>query len=127
VQLRDRYEELASSGVNVVAIGMGWPGAAAAFRDEMRIPFPLLVDHTKETYRLLDIGRASWNDLVGPKVWARGVTSLARGHKLKPPRQDVHQLGGAAVILPGSELALVHRAKSSADNIPLDDLFRALP
>lgn len=126
MQLRDRYEEFTSAGAEVVAIGMGAGLRARAFKEEMRIPFPLLVDRTRETYRLLELERGSWIDLVGPKVWAPGLRSLAGGNAQKWPQEDPRQLGGAAVVLPGGRLAFVHRAGSSADNVPVDRLLEAL-
>jgi hypothetical protein len=126
VQLRDRYEDFVSLGAEVVAIGMGASQRGKAFREEMQIPFPLLVDRTRETYRLLELARGSWTDVAGPKVWGRGLRSLAHGHVQKMPHEDPRQLGGAAVILPGSRLAFVHRADTSADNVPVDRLLEAI-
>jgi hypothetical protein len=127
VQLRDRYEEFVSAGAEVVAIGMGASHRGKTFRDEMKVPFPLLVDRTKETYRLLELDRGSWNDVVGPPVWRRGLNSLLHGNRQRWPKEDPRQLGGAAVVLPGSRMAFVHRAKSAADNVPIDRLLEALP
>jgi hypothetical protein len=126
VQLRDRYEEFVSAGAEVVAIGMGASQRGQAFKEEMAIPFPLLIDRTRETYRLLELDRGSWNDLVGPKVWGRGLKSLARGNRQRWPSEDPKQLGGAAVVLPGPRMAFVHRAKSASDNVPVDRLLEAL-
>jgi hypothetical protein len=126
VQLRDRYEDFVSLGAEVVAIGMGDAPRARAFKEAMQIPFPVLIDRTRESYRLLELARGSWADLVGPKVWAKGLGSLAHGNVQKVPKEDPRQLGGAAVILPGSRLAFVHRAKTSADNVPVDRLLGAI-
>jgi hypothetical protein len=126
VQLRDRYEDFLTAGAEVVAIGMGASRRAQAFKDEMAIPFPLLIDRTKETYRLLELDRGSWTDVAGPTVWGRGLTSIARGNRQSWPQEDPRQLGGAAVVLPGSRMAFVHRAKTSSDNVPVDELLKAL-
>jgi hypothetical protein len=126
VQLRDRYEDFGSLGAQVVAIGMGDAERARAFKEAMRIPFPLLIDRTRESYRLLELARGSWTDVAGPKVWGRGLRSLAHGHVQHVPHEDPRQLGGAAVILPDSRLAFVHRADTSADNVPVDRLLEAI-
>lgn len=126
MQLRDRYEEFVSAGAEVVAIGMGAGQRARAFKEEMQIPFPLLVDRTRETYRLLELERGSWGDVVGPKVWVKGLKSLGGGNAQRWPQEDPRQLGGAAVVLRGGQLAFAHRARSSADNVPVDRLLEAL-
>jgi hypothetical protein len=125
--LRDRYEDFVAAGAEVVAVGMGASQRGRSFKEEMEIPFPLLIDRTRETYRLLELGHGSWTDVIGPKVWAGGLRSLAHGNVQKWPQEDPRQLGGAAVILPGSHLAFVHRAETSADNVPVDRLLEALP
>ncbi|MQB00366.1 MAG: redoxin domain-containing protein [Actinobacteria bacterium] len=126
MQLRDRYEDFVSLGAEVVAIGMGASQRGKAFKEEMGIPFPLLVDRTRESYRLLELARGSWADVTGPRVWASGLRSLAHRNVQRWPKEDPRQLGGAAVILPGARLAFVHRAKTSADNVPVDRLLEAI-
>lgn len=96
---------------------------AAHFRDTEKIPFPLLVDHTKETYRALEIPRnGGWN-VYGPPVWLRGIESLLRGYRNKIPKQDPLQLGGAVVARAGGDVVLVHRASQSYDFLPVDKLL----
>lgn len=125
--MRDRHEEIASAGGAVVAIGMGWPQAAAAFKQEFRIPFPLLVDRTKESYRALGMTRGSWWDVAGPHVWTRALHNVLKGHPpLARAKQDVLQLGGTVVVTPDGELSLIHRSKSSDENLPVDDMIDAL-
>ena len=126
--MRDRYQDFEAAGAAVIVIGMGAIKRASKFRDELDIPFPLLVDRTRETYRLLELKRGNWNEVAGPKVWARGLRSIVGGNsQTVRPTEDPLQLGGAAVILPGGHLAYVHRAKSSSDNVPIDELLAALP
>ena len=92
--MRDRYEEFTSRGVQVAAVGMGTPAMAADFKREYDVPFLVLIDHTKETYRLVGLKRATLADAVKPKVLLRGALALIkRGQAL--PQQDPAQLGGA--------------------------------
>ena len=126
--MRDRYEDIEGAGASVAVIGMGAVQRAARFKKQLDIPFPLLVDRTRETYRLLELRRGNWNEVAGPKVWMRGLRSLAGGNRQTlRPTEDPLQLGGAAVILPGDRLAFLHRSKASSDNVPVDALLEALP
>ena len=107
---------------------MGAIRRAAKFKRDLDIPFPLLVDRTRQTYRILELQRGSWIDVAGPKVWGRGLRSIVSGNRQAVrPTEDPLQLGGAAVILPGDRLVYVHRAESSSDNVPVDRLLEALP
>lgn len=127
-QLRERYEEFQARGADVAAIGMGTPEMAADFRDKKSVPFPLLVDTTKQTYKALELGRASTMDLLGPRVWGRGLKAYLKGeHQGLTIKQDPTQLGGAAVLARGGETVLLHRARDAADNLPVEELLRAIP
>jgi hypothetical protein len=126
--LRDRYGDFQQKGANVAAIGMGTPEMASDFRDKKKVPFPLLVDRTKQTYRALELGRASTTDLLGPRVWGRGLKAYLKGeHQGLTIKQDPSQLGGAAVLDRSGEILLLHRARDAADNLPVEQLLRALP
>ncbi len=126
--MRGRYDDVRIKGAELVAIGMGWPAAAAAFRDEQKIEFPLLVDRTKETYRALDIARGSYMDVIGPKVWARSAKSIMSGKGISlKPQQDPLQLGGVVVADKGGDVLYAYRSKTSSDNPPTDAVIAALP
>jgi peroxiredoxin len=125
VQLRDRYNEFTARGAQVVVIGMGDVADAAAFGRQHHIPFPLLVDSTKKSYVAVNLHRVGWAHLIGPEVWTRGLRSITR-HGAGLPKQDVRQLGGAAVINADGTIGYLHRARSSADNSTVDDLLQRL-
>lgn len=104
---------------------MGTPDMAAAFKEEANLPFTLLVDHTKETYRQLQVKRGSLLDVAGPSVWLRSVKGILRGQQ-KKPEQDPFQLGATAVIEPGGEIRHLHRSSDSSDNFPMEKLLAIL-
>jgi hypothetical protein len=122
--LRDRYQEF--GGVTVAAVGMGWPAMAAHFKSDQQIPFRLLVDHNKETYRALHMKHSNpWN-IYGPPVWIRGIKSILE-HGNKFPRQDPMQLGGIVVADKGGEILYTFRASASSEVAPLDEVIAAVP
>lgn len=125
--MRDHYQEFRDKGAEVVAIGMGWPEAAADFRDEYRIPFPILVDHTKDTYRALGFQRASLLEIYKLNVIFKGAIEVMTGNRLRQAKQDWHMLGGAVVVERGGDVKLVHRSKDPADMLPVEDLLDAVP
>jgi hypothetical protein len=125
VQLRDAYEEFRSRGAAIVAIGMGTPIEAAAFKREQNLPFHLLVDRARQSYRAAGMRVAPWSKVAGPAVWARGLKAI-RGRGLRSARQDPRQLGGVIVVGRGGQVLYEHRSKTSADNPPLTELLGAV-
>ncbi len=125
--MRGRYDEFAAKGANVAAIGMGVPEMAADFRDKQQVPFPLLVDHTKETYRALEMRRGTLWDVVGPKVWLRFAKGIVGGHGVDTPKQDPLQMGGVMVLDRGGNIRYSFLASAASDNPPVDEVLAALP
>ena len=107
---------------------MGFPEMAADFRSKFKIPFPLLVDHKRDTYKAIGLIRGNVNEVMGPAVVAKGVGEFFKGNiqALPPKGTDRMQLGGVAVVDKGGEVLFVHRSKTSADNIPVDTILEVL-
>jgi peroxiredoxin len=124
--LRDREDEIKDAGGELTVIGMGATKTASDFKTKNRLPFRLLVDKKKQTYRLLGLDQGSVADVAGPRVWMSGAKSVIR-HGQGLPKEDPLQLGGAMVIAPDGEVLLVHRSATSADNLSIDELVEALP
>ena len=124
--MRGRHDEIKATGAELYAIGMGIPEMAADFRESQDVPFPLLVDRTKETYRALDFAKAEWWDVAGPPVWIRFARGLLSGHVSAWPKQDPKQLAGVAVVDAGGNIRYLHRAKRASDNPPIDRLLKEL-
>lgn len=104
---------------------MGQVEMAAHFREEQDVPFPLIVDRKKETYRALEVARGSLLDVAGPSVWLRAVKNVAKGHPpFQKPQQDALQLGATAIVKPGGEIAHIHRSKDSSDNYSVDEVIK---
>lgn len=122
--MRDRAEDFAAKDVEVTVIGMGATETARRFKEQQRLPFRLLVDKKQKSYGLLGLRRGNLNEIIGPRVWAKGVRSVLR-HGQGIPKEDRYQLGGVAVIHDG-EVKLLHRSATSADNLPVDDLLAAI-
>lgn len=124
--MRDRYAEFQEKKAEIYIIGMGSVPEAAAFRDRLEAPFPMLVDPKHTTYRTLQMGKARATSLTNPKMLVSGARSLMKGRGISRPRQDPFQLGGAAVVRLGGEIAHVHRAASFSDIASTDELLAAL-
>ena len=104
---------------------MGQVEMAAHFREAQDIPFPLIVDRKKETYRALEVTRGSLLDVAGPSVWLQALKNISKGHPpFQRPQQDALQLGATAIVKPGGDVFHLHRAKDSSDNYPVDEVIK---
>ncbi len=100
---------------------MGATETARRFKEKYRLPFTVLVDKKRESYRLLELRRGSWMDVMGPRVWSKGVKAIVR-HGQGIPKEDPNQLGGVAIVQDG-KVRFVHRSLTAADNLPIDRLL----
>lgn len=100
---------------------------AAHFRDAQGIPFTLLVDHGRDTYEVLELGRGTLMAVAGPRVWAGFAKGIVTGKGVARPKQDPFQLAGAVVADKGGKVLYVHRNTTSSDDAPVEDLLAALP
>lgn len=124
--MRGHHDEIRSKGADVVAIGMGIPEQAADFRESQQIPFRLVVDRQKETYRALEITRGGVWQVMGPKQIARGVKNVLTGHRQATVKQDPYQLGGTAIVEPSGDIRYLHRSRDSTDNYPVREILARL-
>ena len=103
---------------------MGATETARQFKEQQRLPFTVLVDKKRESYRVLGLERGGFSEVLGPRVWGKGLKSLLR-HGQGIPKEDPYQLGGVAVVKDG-KVILVHRSATASDNLPIDELLAAI-
>lgn len=125
-QLRDHHQQLLDEGAGAAAIGLGAPEAAAGFKASAGVPFPLLVDPDRSTYKVMRFKRGSLRKVAGPKVVAAGIKSVLGGNRATRPKQDPLQLGGAAVIASNSVIVYEHHNETSDDNVSMQQLLEAV-
>jgi peroxiredoxin len=126
VQLQRDRSKFEDAGVRLVVIGQGTPAQAAHFRDSHRLDIPIYVDKRRESYKAAGAKIATFNELLGPRVVAKGVGASRRdgvvqGRTIGHPAQ----LGGVMVVRPGNEIAYVHLADDAGDNPPNDEVLQA--
>jgi peroxiredoxin len=125
VDVRDAYPRFQQAGGEVVMVGMGTPQETAAFRDQLRLPFPCLADADQTAYQAYGLERGRVSQIAGPAVWLSGLKALVRGGAGKP-KGDVRQMPGSFVIDRDGRIQYVHRPRNSADHPPNDKLIAAL-
>jgi peroxiredoxin len=126
VQLHRDRSKFDAAGVRLAVIGQGTPAHAAHFRDSMDIDIPLYVDERRDTYKAAGTKVATFTELLGPQVVARGVATSRRDHLIQG-KTDGHpaQLGGVLIVKPGGEIAYIHLADDASDNPPNKEVLQA--
>lgn len=111
----------------MVLIGQLTPRHAAHFRRRREISLPVLADERRESYRAAGAKVATVNELIGPKVVAKG-TALAARTGLRQGKTVGHpaQLGGAMVITPGGTVAWSHMSEDAGDNATPEEIVAAV-
>jgi peroxiredoxin len=124
--LRDTYDEIRSTGADVVAIGTGDARYAASFVDPERIPFLVLVDDDASAARAASVRDSSLLRLVSPMTWPAGMRAFRSGVRQPRSGKRPTQLGATFVIAPGDDVRYSHLDDDASDHAPLDDVMAVL-
>jgi hypothetical protein len=108
-------------------IGQATPRHAAHFRRRMELDWPVLADEKRLSYRAAGAKVATFNELLGPRVVAKGLVTSARSRVVQG-RTIGHpaQLGGAMVITPDGSIPWTHMSEDASDNASPAELLEAL-
>ena len=97
-----------------------------AYVRETRLTWPLLVDADRTLYTAYGMQRGSWWNIFGPaSCWAY-LKLLLRGRRLRPPRDDVRQLGGDVLIDRQGIVRLHHVGAGPADRRAVSALLEPI-
>ncbi|HVL29051.1 MAG TPA: AhpC/TSA family protein [Acidimicrobiales bacterium] len=122
--MRDRLAELGDAEVALVTFTR--PRNLRGYRGRFRLPFAVLSDEARASYRAYGLGRGPWWRVWGPATVAAYARLLRRGARLQRPTEDTSQLGGDFVVDRQGRLAYAFRSKGPADRPPVDDLVEAV-
>ena len=121
---RDRFEE---AGARLMVIGQGTPEQAGHFRESQGVEFELLVDSERRAYKAAGSKKATFSELLGPRVVARGIRrSLASGVRQGRTVGHPAQLGGVMLVMPDGSVPYVHLADDASDNPPNEEVLAAV-
>jgi hypothetical protein len=133
VQLYRARKDFDEAGIRLAVIGMGTPKQAADFRKAQGVDLPLLVDDERRTYALAGTKVATIDELLGPRVIARGIKHTIKS-RLRLGSIAVHQgrilnhgaqLGGVLVIAPDGSVRYAHLSEDASDNPSTGEVLAA--
>lgn len=121
--LARQQADIARSGVGLAVVGM------SASSDGLRshgqryglTSAAWFADPDRVLYRALELGRGSFLQLFGPRVWISGLLAALRGHGIGKLEGDGFQMPGAFVIHRG-RVVRAYRHATAADRPDLKEL-----
>ena len=120
---RDRFEE---AGARLALIGQGTPAMARDFQRSQHVDLPLYIDASRAAYEAAGTKVATFNELLGPRVVARGLRrSLAAGVHQGRTQGHPAQLGGVLVVAADGSIPYAHLAEDASDNPPNEEVLAA--
>jgi peroxiredoxin len=135
VTLRNEHERIRGFGADVALVGHGDPDAAVEFASSKGLPFPLLLDPDRGTYRAYGLVQGKAMQVLSPRValpWIKAeLSSETRQRGLKGG--DFLQMPGTFVVdasglvrARGGTVRMAHRNRNFADAPSIDRLLEAL-
>jgi len=125
--VRDRLTELGDA-TEVVLVTFTEPAQLIDYQSVNDLPFTILVDDDRGTYRAFGLGRGSVRRVWGWRALRRYV-EIARSRGLAGlgrPTEDTLQLGGDFVIGPDGVLAWGYWGEGPDDRPSVDELVSAV-
>ena len=113
--------------MRLAVIGQGTPEQARHFRDSQGVDLDMLVDTGRAAYRAAGAKKATFGELLGPRVVLRGMRRAAAS-RVRQGRTVGHpaQLGGVLIVMPDGSIPYAHLAADASDNPPNEEVLKAV-
>jgi hypothetical protein len=127
VQLHRDRDKFEAAGARLVVIGQGTPAHAQHFLREQHVEgLTLLVDPERKTYKAAGAKVATFNELLGPKVVAKGLKrSLSDGVHQGRTVGHPAQLGGVLVVARDGSVVWAYMSDDAGDVPPNEPVIEA--
>ena len=114
--LSRRRRDIEKLGAEIVLVHMAEPGQWAPFIAKYGLQDALAIsDPGKELYRAFELKRGTLRQLLGLKVWLRGIgAGIFQGHWQGIPKGDPWQMPGAFLLKDG-EVKTAYRHQYASD------------
>jgi peroxiredoxin len=124
IQCRNQFQQI---GADVVLVTYDDPDLVMTnLVRELELPYALLVDTSRQTYRRWGLEQATWRNWLAPGFYIGVLKMRLRGEKAMPETPGPIQMGGDFVVGRDGRLASVHYMKSFHDRAKVPVLLSAL-
>ncbi len=125
--MREKEAEFERRNVQVAVVTFENDFFARSYAEETSLPWPILVDETRATYRGYGMLSASRWNVWGPGTWWAYLKAMLRGETLRKSEGDVYQRGGDVLIAPDGIVALHYVGNGPADRPAVENLLARIP
>lgn len=121
--LASQQTDIEKAGVGLAVVGMtaSSDGLRSLGQRHELVSARWFADPDRLLYRALELGRGTFLQLVGPRVWIAGLLAVLRGHGIGKLEGDGFQMPGAFVIHRG-RVVRAFRHTTAADRPDLKEL-----
>lgn len=124
--MRQAKERFDKAGVEVVIVGLGTPEQSVEFRKKFQVPFTIVSDPEKQLYAAFGFKQMSPLGFLSPSLFAKSISTMAKGHVMGVPEGDVRQLPGVFIINTDGRIEFSHYAEDPADHPDPDAILEIL-
>jgi AhpC/TSA antioxidant enzyme len=121
----ERRDEIEALNAAVLLVAYDKPSLLSAkMLHDVELPFPLLLDQSKETYAQWGMGRTGLTGaMLSPELNVRYFKLILSGERFLGFAPDMFQLGGDFVVDGEGTLAFAHRMTNNGDRASVGSLF----
>ena len=113
--MRDQEGDFSKLNVKVIVVTFEANLISRSYVEETALPWPLIIDESRELYRSYGMLAASFWDIWGPKTWLAYLKEIIKGRRLKKSEADISQRGGNVLIDPDGIVQMHHVGSGPAD------------
>lgn len=124
--MRDHEQEFTKRNVKIAVVTFEIDFLARSYVEDTSLPWPLLVDEARETYRSYGMHSASFWDVWGPKTWWVYLKEIVKGGKVRKSEGDIRQRGGDVLIGPDGIVHMHHIGTGPADRPAVEALLKKI-
>lgn len=119
------YDRLKANGVDVVAVGHAPPAVTARFVARDQLPFPVVTDPSKASYRAMGLARVPFVHFFKPRIVWDAIKKLMRGAEFRrlTRTEDIYQLGGDFLIDRDRRVLFVYPSVDATDRAGADAML----
>ena len=118
--------DFSKRNVKIVVITFEDDRLARSYGDETFLPWPLLIDENRDTYRNYGMLSASFWDVLGLKTWWVYFKEIRKGKRLSKTTGDIFQRGGDVLIDPDGIVRLHYIGKGPADRPAVEMILHVI-
>ncbi|QEL18134.1 peroxiredoxin-like family protein [Limnoglobus roseus] len=125
-EISRNYERLQEAGIHVLGVGHAPPPVVTQFLERNPIPFPVVTDVSRESYKAMGLPRVPLRHFLRPRILLDFFRLLFKGEKILrlTHTEDIQQLGGDYLIGRDRKILYVYPSRDATDRVSVETLLR---